>query len=117
MPLGRESIHPLTLRAVLNASEAGRIDRSYIRTELSSDLEGVGFNKAAVKKNLETFDRLVKATKKESTVAAKKKKTTKRKNPGLAKGQSLMQRAAAEYNAGKHSSMQSALKAVAKKSR
>lgn len=116
MPLGRESIHPLTLRAVLNASEAGRTDRSYIRTELSSDLEGVGFNKSAVKKNLETFDRLVKATKKESTMAAKKKKSTK-KNPGLAKGQSLMAKAADAYHAGQYRTMQAALKGVAKKSR
>lgn len=126
MPLGREAIHPLTFRAVYNATNVSKDDRSYIRDELRFDLEAAGLSKAAVQKNLDTFGRLVRSAQKalthgEDTMAAAKKKPAKRRstaakrNPGLAKGQSLMQKAASAYRAGKYRTMQAALKGEAKK--
>jgi hypothetical protein len=123
MPLGREAIHPLTYRAVYNATNVGKDDRGYIRDELRFDLEAAGLSKAAVQKNLDTFGRLVRSAQKslttgETKMAAAKKpakrKSTKR-NPGLAKGQSLMQKAASAYRAGKYRTMQAALKGESKK--
>ena len=126
MPLGREAIHPLTLRAVLNAVDVHKDDRAAIRDELRFDLEAAGLSKAAIQKNLDTFGRLSRATQStkalttgDTMAAAKKKSTTKRRsakrNPGLAKGQSLMAKAAAAYRAGKYRTMQAALKGESKK--
>ena len=127
MPLGREAIHPLTLRAVLNAVNVHKDDRAAIRDELRFDLEAAGLSKAAIQKNLDTFGRLSRATQSTKalttgdTMAAAKKKSTKRRsakrNPGLAKGQSLMAKAAAAYRSGKYRTMQAALKGEAKKAR
>jgi hypothetical protein len=121
MPLGREAIHPLTIRAVLVAVQSPPKALSAVRDELHSDLEGAGLKTAAIRKNLETFDNLVKSTKAGAKMAVKRKSSKRKMNPaqsrGLAKGQSLMAKAAAEYRAGKHRTMQAALKAVAKKSR
>lgn len=133
MPLGREAIHPLSIRAVLTAVQSPRPAFAGIRDELTSDLEGAGLKKAAIAKNLDTFDNLVKATRAGGKMATKKKpakkinkraapakKTNKRsaaakKNPGLAKGQSLMQDAAAAYRAGEYDNMAEALHGVAMK--